>query len=466
MPATPTNDATGNAAFHSLAQRISEQEMPAFGPTLHELLHATDADEASGQQVAEVILRDPGLTSRVLRAANAAHLGLTGDSRVVTVSRAVVVLGLNPIRSLCISALAVETLAGASRYAHRVEQALGRALHAAVQVRALALRQQRSRESAERLFVEALLGSIGEIALWCFGESYAERLEQQLLLGRDPEQAEQEVLGASLHKLSRELLHDWRLDALQADSPEVTLGHRLSRAAQQGWDNAPARALTRQVANLLRQDEALTQRQLADNAREAAVLAQALGVAPHAIPGAVQAPLPEPEPSLPEPDLAQQLRALTELASVASSRRELPLLLEACLEGMHRAVGIDRVAFCLLNPARDRLLARIVLGIEADALRGALDLPWDAAREAALRAQPVLRDDAAPTELAAITGRTGAQACLFAAFVLEGNLIGMFYADRAPSARPLDDAVREGFRAFVSQAQLIARGLPRAARAG
>ncbi len=466
MPATPTNDTTGNAEFHALASRIAEQEMPAFGPTLHELLRATDADEASGQQVAEVILRDPGLTSRVLRAANAAHLGLTGGARVVTVSRAVVVLGMNPIRSLCISALAVETLAGASRYVHRVEQALGRALHAAVQVRALALRQQRSRDSAERLFVEALLGSIGEIALWCFGEPYSERLDQQLQLGRDAEQAELAVLGASLHKLSRELLHGWRLDALQADSPEVTLAHRISRAAQHGWDGAAARTLTRQVATLLRQDEALTQRQLAEHAREAAVLAQALGVAPHAIPGAVETALPDPEPLFPDPDLAQQLRALTELASVASTRRELPLLLEACLEGMHRAVGIDRVAFCLLNPARDRLLARLVLGIDADALRAALDLPWDATREAALRAQPLLLDDAAPPELAAIAARTGARACLLAAFVLENNLIGLFYADRAPSERSLDGAVTEGFRAFVAQAQLIARGLPRTGGAG
>jgi HD-like signal output (HDOD) protein len=456
----PSASSATPAAHQALARRIAEQDMPAFGLTLNQLVNAADRDETSGQQVADIILRDPGLTSRVLRAANAAHLGMAGGARVVTVSRAVVVLGLNPIRSLCVSALAVETMAGASRYAHRVEQALGRALHAAVQVRALALRQQRSREAAERLFVEALLGSIGELALWCFGEDDAERLDQRLRTGEDAEQAEQAVLGCSLRALSNDLLHRWKLDALHADSPEVTLGWRLSRAAQQGWDGAPARALARQVAQLLRQDEAMTLEQLAENAREAAILAQALGVPAHAIPGTHAAADEAPhEPELPEPDLAQQLRALTELGAVATSRRELPLLLEACVEGMHRAVGIDRVAFCLLNPQRDRLLARIVLGLDADALREALALPWDPRHETQLREQAVLQGDA--TVWGDVAAATGADAFVLAGFHLEGNLIGVFYADRAPSRRELDAALLEGFRAFAAQAQLVARALPR-----
>ena len=462
-PAATSATSATPAAHQALARRIAEQDMPAFGLTLNQLVNAADSDETSGQQVADIILRDPGLTSRVLRAANAAHLGMAGGARVVTVSRAVVVLGLNPIRSLCVSALAVETMAGASRYAHRVEQALGRALHAAVQVRALALRQQRSREAAERLFVEALLGSIGELALWCFGEDDAERLEQRLSAGEDPEQAEQAVLGCSLHALSKELLHRWKLDALHVDSPEVTLAWRLSRAAQQGWDGAPARALTRQVAQLLRQDEALTLQQLTENGREAAILAQALGVPAHAIPGAAAPTEADAEtgtvPQWPEPDLAQQLRALTELGAVATSRRELPLLLEACVEGMHRAVGIDRVAFCLLNPQRDRLLARIVLGLDADSLREALALPWDPRHEAQLREQPVLQGDA--TVWGDVAAATGADAFVLAGFHLEGNLIGVFYADRAPSRRELDAALLEGFRAFAAQAQLVARALPR-----
>ena len=464
LPPTPPSAATP-AAHQALARRIAEQEMPAFGLTLNQLVSAADSDETSGQQVADIILRDPGLTSRVLRAANAAHLGMAGGARVVTVSRAVVVLGLNPIRSLCVSALAVEAMAGASRYAHRVEQALGRALHAAVQVRALALRQQRNRESAERLFVEALLGSIGELALWCFGEDDAERLEQRLAAGEDAEHAEAAVLGCSLHALSQDLLHRWKLDALHGDSPEVTLAWRLSHAAQRGWDGAPARALVRQVAQLLRQDEAVTLEQLTENGREAAILAQALGVPAHAIPGAHAASADDtpPEPQLPEPDLAQQLRALTELGAVATSRRELPLLLEACVEGMHRAVGIDRVAFCLLNPRRDRLLARIVLGLDADALRDALALPWDARQEAQLREQPVLQGDT--TVWGDVGAATGADAFVLAGFHLEGNLIGVFYADRAPSGRGLDAALIEGFRAFAAQAQLVARALPRAASA-
>ncbi len=470
--------------FQALAARIASSELPSFGVTLQEVFRATEAALTSGQQVAEVILRDPALTSRVLRAANAARLGLSGNARVSTVSRAVVVLGLNPIRSLCVSALAVEAVVGASRFRHRVQRTLGHALHAAVQARDIALRRRLDRAAAERLFVEALLEHIGELAFWCFGEGYAERLDAALAAGGDPEHAQAAILGTSLRQLGRTLLHAWNLDNVLQGSEEVTLARRISAAGEHGWTSAEARHAAHAVAKFLGQTDHETLAQLGNSAREAARLANELGVGSAArhiptmddTPHTAQSPeadLPPgsaaetdttagPASPYPLPDLQQQLRTLAELGCVATSRAELPLVLEACLEGMHRAVGLDRCAFCLLNPERTRIVARMVVGANADALRLDLRAAWSPEQDTVWRSHAphwCVPPDHASDFLAKAAER---RAFLIAPFVMDQKLVGVFYGDRAPSGRALDTALLESFGVFAAQAQIVARGLPSA----
>lgn len=463
----------GAASFAELARRIAERDLPSFGLTLRELFQATEDASASGQRIAGIVLRDPALTSRVLRAANAAHLGLGGHARVVTISRAVVVLGLNPIRSLCVSALTVEAMAGGTRQTQRVQHALGRALHAAVQARDIGLRLRASREAAEQLFVEALLGSIGELAFWCFGGVHAQNLDAALREGQPAEQAEAAVLGTTLRAFGRELMRAWNLEALLRDSREVALARRLGQAAGGGaapgggWAGPAVREAVHAIGQLLGQSEADTLSRLRDNAREALDLARALGAhdAAASIPASAAAaeapPEPEPEP-FPEADPQAQLRVLTEMSQAARSRKELPLLLETCVEGLHRAVGLDRAALCLLNPSRNRLTARIAIGVDAAALRETLHWDWSPEIESrwALSAPSWCKGE--PGEPPGLLRAAAAAQAFVAPFVVDGQLLGLFYADRRASGRPLGNEQFESFQSFVALAQVIVRSLPRA----
>ena len=472
----PVAAPTGADSFAEVARRIAERDLPSFGLTLRELFQATGDASASGQRIAGIVLRDPALTSRLLRAANAAHLGLGGHARVVTVSRAVVVLGLNPIRSLCVSALTVEAMAGGTRQTQRVQQALGRALHSAVQARDIGLRLRASRESAEQSFVEALLGSIGELAFWCFGGAHAQSLDQALRDGRPAEQAETAVLGTTLRAFGRELLRAWNLETLLRDSREVALARRLGQAAGAGtapgggWTEPAMREAVHSVAQLLGQSEADTLTRLRDNAREALELARALGAHDAAAsipasagkdPASLEPPQP-PQTPFPEADPQAQLRVLTEMSQAARSRRELPLLLETCLEGLHRAVGLDRAALCLLNPPRSRMSARIVLGLDTAALRERLHWDWSPDIESrwALGAPSWCKGEAG--EPPGLLRATGAAQAFVAPFAVDGQLLGLFYADREASGRPLGSEQFESFQSFVTLAQVIVRSLPRA----
>ena len=455
-----------------LAKHVAEQDLPAFGLSLRQLLQATSSDSSSGQQVADIVLRDPALTSRVLRAANAAHLGLSGGARVVTVSRAVVVLGLNPIRSLCVSALAVESLGAGERLNRRVQQTLGRALHSAVQARDIGLRLRLGKAAAEQCFVEALLGHVGELAFWCFGGVHAQALDEALRAGEDALQAQQRILGISLQSFGRELLRAWNLDSVLREGREVVLAGSLSRqlaggdADGQPWQRAPVTQTVRQIATLLGQGEAETLARLQDNAGEAMGLARALGApeAADSIPAAGVPPA-QPEPQAPqaaytEPDPQQQLRVLSEMGQAARSRKELPLLFETCLEGLHRSVGLDRCVLCLLNPARNRLAARMAIGPASALLRDGLH--WEGDDAADLQAGVDAPQWCKATETrrpSALLAASGAAEAFVAPLVVDGQWLGCFYADCQPSARELGAGQFESFQRFVWVTQLIVQSL-------
>lgn len=442
--------------FGELAREIAERTLPAFGTALQDLFAATEDANSSGQRIAELILRDPALTSRVLRAANAAHLGLAGQARVVTVSRAVVVLGTRALRSICVSALAVEALDGGERWRHRVRRVLRQALHAAVQARELGLRQRMERAVAERLFVEALLISVGELAFWCYGGEWAERLDAALSAGLPPAAAEAKVLGTSLESFSRDLLRAWNLGGVLTDSPTSRLARDIAAVAEGGWTSPAARRATTEVATLLRVDEATARGQLELTASHAAELVRALGVPEGDAPAE-----PATVVDLLEPNPQQQVRALIEMGSVASSRRDVPLVLEVALEGLHRAVGLDRAVLCLLNPARTRISARMAVGPYSDGLRQAFAWDWNAELESALPAQGARWFAAHKPAPATLLQAGAAPDCFVAAFSVDRRVVGMFYADRSPSGRPLNSELFEGFQAFVSQAQLVVQALPR-----
>lgn len=464
---TPPQDDT--RVFRELVQRIAERDLPAFGATLAELSRIADEDAYSGRQLVELVLRDPALTAMVLRAANAAYLGLAGRARVATVSRAVVVLGINALKSLCVSAMAVENLSAGNAYRHRVAEATGRALHAGVQARDLGAALGLRRDEAEKHFVSALLSSVGEMAFWCHGEPHAGRLEAALKSGMAASDAEQAILGMSLRQFGRDLLRIWKLDGLLIDSPEVERARQLSLHTRDGWNLAATMRAVQSVADMLGQPDAEVMRRLQANAREAAALAAALGIpeaARYILPpeerdDAAREEAPQAAPRVyPEEDAAQQARLLADLEDVARSRRDLPMLFGTCLEGMCRGAGLDRCVLCLIAPTRTQLAARLSAGLDAGGLRERLQWPWTPEIEAEL--QPgMVRLYSAAKPPPRFLRQAGCIDCIVATLTVDQRVIGLFYADRIPSGRPLKPSQEEEFRRFVAQTERIVSRLPK-----
>ena len=114
-------------------ERIRGREMPVFGRTVESLRTLIADDRASASALAKVILMDPPMTTKVLRLANSAFFNHAHQG-ISTVSRAIVVLGFDPVVELALSVALIDALLNQG-IRGRLHAEMARSFHAAVQAR-------------------------------------------------------------------------------------------------------------------------------------------------------------------------------------------------------------------------------------------------------------------------------------------------------------------------------------------
>ncbi len=451
-----------------LALRVASQNLPAFGASLSAVTRIMANPEASGRQLSEVILRDPSLTASVLRAANSVVMtGALRGGKIYTVSRAVVVLGMNALEGICVASLAVEHLQGDMAHKARVHEVVGRAIHAGAQARFMAEKRGAEREDTERLFVEAILSHVGEMAFWCFGGQKADALDALLKTGMDAAKAQQSVLGMSMHDFGKELLRCWGLDEAVVGSREVVLASELAKASISGWSNAACKEAISKISGHLNKAPRDVERDLHSCAEQAVNFAASLGLqgALKFIPAAASAQATlagsTPVKAFTEPDPALQVKVLSEMMRLLDGGGSFQTLFEVCLEGLHRAVGLDRVVLLLLNPARTELSSRMELSTEGPAPAGALRVLYTTQVAEGLMSHTAQVFGPKTPLPAWLSGHPVHRDSLLGPVSVGGKLLGMVYADRKASSRVLDAECIEGFRMFLRQLDLVGSALRR-----
>jgi len=89
--------------------RLSKQEMPIFARTAEHVTNVVARDVSSVAELSRGILQDASMTARLLRMANSAYYNPRSHS-INTITRAVMVLGFETVRSMCLSFTLIETL--------------------------------------------------------------------------------------------------------------------------------------------------------------------------------------------------------------------------------------------------------------------------------------------------------------------------------------------------------------------
>ena len=190
---------------------LSDEDMPGFASTVTDVTAEIDSDDTSAVDVAGSVLKDPALTSRLLKMANSFRYNHSSQE-ISTVSRAIMVLGFEKVRSLTISLVLVDSLqAGQQR--NKLTAEIAQSFHAAIQAQELASKV--GYDAPENVFIAALLARLGHMAFWAFaGDKASEVLALVNTQQMDEEAAQLAVLNFSLQELSQGLTRSWSLGEL------------------------------------------------------------------------------------------------------------------------------------------------------------------------------------------------------------------------------------------------------------
>lgn len=230
-----STDAQQSTIEFLLRRMRHKSDFPALSESVGAVNRITAGTTQSISDVANTILKDYSLTNKILRVVNSVHYRQVGGGDISTVSRAVVVLGLDAVRSIAITVMLFDHLQNKSLASQLKEEFL-RANLAGALARDLAAKTT-GRSEAEQAFVCSMFFHLGRLlSQYYFPEEYAEIRRLMTQKNTSEEQAAKEVLGVSYEDLGIAIAQSWGFP-----SPIVNSMRRLPDGKMRRPTNAEER---------------------------------------------------------------------------------------------------------------------------------------------------------------------------------------------------------------------------------
>lgn len=215
--ATPIDDSGSTelkkqGTLEFLMRRMKHKsDFPALSDSVSAINKLTDSDKESINKLSNTILKDYGLTNKILRLVNSAFYRQSGGGSISTVSRAVIVLGFDAVRNIAITVLLFEHLQDKAN-ARDLKESFLRANLAGTLARD-ASKKFMARE-AEEGYICALFFSLGQLlAQYYFPEEVFEIRKVMLQQNCSQEAAAARVLGLSFSDLGIGIAKYWGFPA-------------------------------------------------------------------------------------------------------------------------------------------------------------------------------------------------------------------------------------------------------------
>ena len=215
----------GVSAARDVAKLIDG--LPSLPITFQRINEVVNHPACTTTALAEVVIADQGLASRILRLANSSFYGLS--ARVDTISKAVGLIGTRQLRDLALGAAVMDlfkdlppgTIDTKGFWEHSL----------AVGAAARVLAQQQGERAAERHFVAGLLHDLGHVALSMrMPNQFIDILAQSRAQFAHMSWVERKNLGFDHAELGAALLEHWRLPEPLVEA--VSCHHRMLTTAK------------------------------------------------------------------------------------------------------------------------------------------------------------------------------------------------------------------------------------------
>jgi HD-like signal output (HDOD) protein len=474
----PTRDAgePSDALERRLRFILRAGDFPALSKQFTETMAISADNDTSSQRVANLVLRDYGLTVKVIRTANTLHYNRTGKP-IRSATHAMLLLGIRTVRDLATSLILFDHF---QRKSPGLKELMLLSMLTATHARELAARL--GLPEPEEAHLCGMFRNLGEVLVAAhFPEDYARILEkvreaERLASGRPNvdigselvamQRGAQSVLGFTYEDLGIAVARHWSMPesvtaAMRAVGPSpnnpligvVTFSHELTTAVYRddakrsaihlgdaarqhgpvfGVDEeAIAEVLERAVSET--KDVFATARVSLDDLRLRKQTAEALRVLGAGLGDPSSVDLAADVATETIVELRQRLVQEAETALTSDRAYGVEPILLILLEALLRGGPFDRVVFAITNAERTMVEGRMGLGDGVDQLIRQLRV---STRSAPVSLALEWRRVAIRTVERAMTGdearwcsTVGARAFGVAPLTVDGKLVGCLYAD-------------------------------------
>ncbi|HEV2456186.1 MAG TPA: response regulator [Verrucomicrobiae bacterium] len=226
----------------TLAARMGS--IPSFPALYLEIMKAIEADDTPLDVIHDLMIKDPGLTAKVLQVANSA--AMSPGQRIMDPLEAVQHLGVDTIRALALSAHVFANFTASQRINFPMNALWAHLMSCGSRARAIMEVEGAGSASADAAYTAGILHDIGKLMLAdSLPAEFQEALARAATSGEPYCEIEMEVFGASHAALAAYLLGLWGLPAAIVEA--VAFHHAPANSGHQEF--SPLTAV--HVANAL-----------------------------------------------------------------------------------------------------------------------------------------------------------------------------------------------------------------------
>lgn len=254
---------------------LSDKPLPILNRTKVEVQSLINQAQLSITQYAAPIMFDGGFSARLFSHVNKQRVS-AGRNPLTTLDNALSHLGQSAFQVFLNSTPLLDELKLSEVNTQGYLRTMSNACHAALEAKNWAL--QRNVMQPEETQLAALLQSVTELMLWCYGESTMQKIEHLCYVKKQSyEDAAKSVLGCGMKELGIALAEKWQLPEMvegglssrQDDftlATGVSLASDLARIVSQNWYGKQASDVIQRIAKYKAKGEGEIERRLHLNA--------------------------------------------------------------------------------------------------------------------------------------------------------------------------------------------------------